>query len=195
MKINIKKKGLIRITSGSLKNKIIHVSKSNGIRPTSEKVRQAIFNCLTHSFPEYNFNIQNAKVADLYAGTGALGLEALSRGASHISFFENDETHLETIKKNIKLLNLSSNVKIYPNDPLSVISTLKPFDLILVDPPYGKGLIQRSINAIANFNLIKKSGIIVIESNIDESLIPPNGMQLLKSKKYGKTLIRFTANI
>ena len=120
-----------------------------------------------------------------------MGIEAISKGASHVSFFEINKKHLSVLKKNIESLNLLNKCQIYYGDSLSFMSSLSPFDLIIIDPPYGKGLAQGSINIIKKFNLIKGSGIIVVESDHKENLSLPVEFNLIKEKVYGKTKVSF----
>ena len=93
--------GKIRITAGTFKNKSLAVPQGDSVRPTSDRARQALFNRLEHSFSDIGFKLRGARVVDLFAGTGALGLEALSRGASHVTFVERDRTSLAVLKRNI----------------------------------------------------------------------------------------------
>ena len=181
----------MRVTSGKFKNKKINVSKELQLRPTIEKVRQAIYNTLEHGLGVSDFNIFSSTVADFFAGTGAMGIEAISKGASHVSFFEIDKENLSLLKKNIKALNVSNKCQIYYGDSISYMSSLNPFDLIIIDPPYGRGLAQESINAIKKFNLINESGVIVVESYYKENLNLPIGLKLIKEKVYGKTKVSF----
>ena len=120
-----------------------------------------------------------------------MGIEAISKGASHVSFFEINKEHLSILKKNTESLNLFNKCQIYYGDSLSFMGSLSPFDLIIIDPPYGKGLAQGSINIIKKFNLIKGSGIIVVESDHKENLSLPVEYNLIKEKVYGKTKVSF----
>ena len=181
----------MRITSGTLKNKKINAPNGLQLRPTIEKVRQAIYNTLEHGLGASDFNIFSSTVADFFAGSGAMGIEAISKGASHVSFFEINKEHLSVLKKNIDSLNLLNKCQIYYGDSLSFMSSLSPFDLIIIDPPYGKGMAQESINIIKKFNLIKGSGIIVVESDHKENLSLPVEFNLIKEKVYGKTKVSF----
>ncbi len=122
---------MLRIISGKFKNHRLHVPKGNVTRPTSALVRSAVFNILQCS-------IEDAHVLDLCAGSGAMGLEALSRGANHVTFVEKERFGAESIKKNIELLGCQSQAKVYMRDAFAALKQLSSdkFDLIYIDPPY-----------------------------------------------------------
>jgi 16S rRNA (guanine966-N2)-methyltransferase len=177
----------MRITGGFHKGRQIKIPK-RGVRPTKGIVRGAIFNVI-------GFHIQNAHVLDIFAGSGALGLEALSRGASSCVFIEKNSTIL---RENIKNL--------YPHAPtIHIISTdfragvrkiaTRQFDIIFVDPPYRKQYIQKTLALIMKYHLVRNNGVIIVEHHSDEVVKVPESLSLHKKKKYGETTVSFIVAI
>ena len=174
----------MRIAGGKNKGRRIKVSKK-GIRPTKGVVREAIFNVLSK-------RIQDADVLDVFAGSGALGLEAVSRGASSCVFIENNA---KTLMKNIKNLAASSRIKTIKDDFRVGLRRLrkKEFDIIFLDPPYHGNYIEKTTRLILLYNLLKNKGMIVAEHHSSEELILPDGLLILKRKNYGDTAVTFIA--
>jgi 16S rRNA (guanine966-N2)-methyltransferase len=156
------------------------------LRPTTDKVRSAIFNIITANFPDI---VVNAKVCDIFAGTGAMGFEALSRGAGKVFFIENDRTTLKYLRENSA--GLSDKTEIIPMDANKALNEIKDekFDIIFLDPPYNKGLIEPTIRKISEDKILKKQGIIVVEHHKKESFLIPDNLKLFKRKEYSDTII------
>ncbi|MDX8430859.1 MAG: 16S rRNA (guanine(966)-N(2))-methyltransferase RsmD [Candidatus Algichlamydia australiensis] len=122
--------GLIKILSGTLRGQSIRTPKGESTRPTTQLVRGALFDICQN-------RIQDAHLLDLFAGSGAIGIEALSRGAAHITLIENNRTAFQTLKSNIATLALQDQTELYLGDAFKLISRVKrPFDIIYIDPPY-----------------------------------------------------------
>jgi len=137
--------GKLRITAGAFKNRALKVPEGEAVRPTSERARQAMFNRLEHSFQDYGFRLRRARVADLFAGTGALGLEALSRGAAHVTFVEIARaTHL---KDNISALGVEDKTTVLTLDAAALPAAAQPYGLILMDAPYDFAVWRKSHSA------------------------------------------------
>ncbi len=150
-----------------------------------DKIRGAIFNIISANFPDI---LLNARVCDIFAGTGAMGTEAISRGAAHATFIETDKIALKFLKENIK--GLESRTKLIPYDARRAIDKLADeFDIIFLDPPYNLGLIQLIIDKLANFNILKQSGIVVIEHTKQEKFYLPDKFVIFKQKSYNEKMI------
>ncbi|MBF0117349.1 MAG: 16S rRNA (guanine(966)-N(2))-methyltransferase RsmD [Desulfobacterales bacterium] len=179
----------MRIIGGDLKRRTLSSVKGIQTRPTSDKLREAIFNIISS-------DVCGTIVVDLFAGTGALGLEALSRGSDFALFIDNNKTSLGVIEKNIQALGLTAKTKIQCWDILKNLSCLKlieaKFDIVFMDPPYNKNIIQPALVNLYNSNHIKKESLIIIEHSVLEP-IPTNfnGFELTDQRKYGKTLVSF----
>ena len=180
----------MRIISGKSRGRILRSPGSNsnaGIRPTADRVKEALFSILGH-------RIRGARVLDLYAGTGALGLEALSRGADLAVFVDNGVAAIELVNKNVELCGFSESSAIIRRDltrGLSFLRELSPvggFDLIFLDPPYRLGLVAQFLNGLADFQLLALDGLVVAEEGGEVELaeVYP-GLSLADHRHYGDT--------
>jgi len=164
--------------------------KSNKTRPTSDKVKGALFSIITGY-------VEEAEVLDLFAGTGSLGIEALSRGAKVATFVDRSEECINIIKENLIHTKLLEKAIIIRGNVSDVLKKLhlqgKSFDLIFMDPPYNKGLIVETLQQIEAYNLIKSGGFIIAEKSIGDEVPERIGKLVLVSEhKYGDTaLMRF----
>lgn len=151
----------MRIISGKYKSKKIETLKSNDTRPTTDKVRENIFNIL---------GTIDGSVLDLFAGSGALGIEALSRGASEALFIDGAKDAVKVLYANTE--EMDEDIQIFRNDYLRALKALKKrerqFDYIFVDPPYNKGLIDKVLVAILSCDVLKNDGTVIVESSKDE---------------------------
>jgi 16S rRNA (guanine(966)-N(2))-methyltransferase RsmD len=179
----------MRIISGVSKGRRLARPKSLIIRPTSDRVKESIFNLLGNE-------AEGKVVLDLFAGTGNLGIEALSRGAKRVVFVEKGRQALRLIWKNISQVGMRERSEIVPKDVSRAIGILKQrgefFDLILMDPPYEKGLIQRTLLKLISHRVYHNDSILVIEHNRREP-IPEKleGWNLIRQRRIGDTLISF----
>jgi 16S rRNA (guanine966-N2)-methyltransferase len=167
----------VRIIGGELKGRRLLVPPGRRIRPTSDRVREAIFDILG---PGWNFQ----KVLDLFAGTGSLGLEV-----------EQGKGALTILRGNVKALGLRSRVWVLPLAVKRGIAVLgekeEAFDLIFMDPPYGKGLVGKTLEEIARRGVITTTGVIVAEHSPREEILPPLGLVLSRQRRYGDTALSF----
>ena len=168
-------KGQVRITAGVFRGKALRVPEDGAVRPTSDRARQALFNRLEHSFQDYGFRLRGARVVDLFAGTGALGLEALSRGASHASFIEISSAARRVLGDNIASLDVDDKVSILTLDATALPVPSQSYDLALLDPPYDEGLAQPAIQSLAAKEWLNETGLMVIETAKGEALSAPGG--------------------
>lgn len=181
----------MRIVAGRFRGTALAAPKSYTIRPTSDRVRESIFNILGHGIED--FDLDGARVLDLFAGTGALGLEALSRGASFALFVDDSTEARGLIRRNIETLGQMGTTKLYrrsAND-LGFIGTLKPFGLLFADPPYGKGLAGKALQSARDGKWLESPCIAVVEECIDADFMPPDGFTLLDRRVYGDTAVHF----
>jgi len=179
----------MRIVAGKFRAKRIEAPKGLATRPTSDRVRQALFNVLEHGAPQFDFT--NARVLDLFAGSGALGLEALSRGARFCLFVEESADARAAIRRNVEALSLTGTSKIWRRDAtkLGEAGSMQPFDLIFLDPPYGKGLGLDALQSAAAGGWIRDGAVAVLEDRADAAVEPPASFEELDARVYGVTNI------
>lgn len=177
----------MRIISGDWKGRRLKALKGNATRPTSDKVKGAIFNILGDK-------VRGAKVLDLFAGTGSLSLEALSRGATEAVLIEKSRKAWEVVNDNIQMLGVQEQVQLYNMDAFSFLKQTRDegYDLIFVDPPYRQGFIDRVL-ALVNENIIlNPEGVIIIETASDEEITDDiASLEIRITKQYGDTKIWF----
>ena len=183
----------MRIVSGRFKGRTLKATGGAGLRPTSDKVRQAIFNIIEHSGFANALALEGARVVDLFAGTGALGLEALSRGAKYCLFIEDSADSRAIIRENVEALGLTGASKIWRRDAtnLGALDTLSPFDLAFLDPPYRKGLLAPALKGLASGGWLNGNALVVAEAAEDETIPTVEGYELLDDRIYGDTRIAF----
>lgn len=156
------------------------------LRPTSDRVREAIFNLLVNG--GYGTPLQGARVLDLFAGTGALGLEALSRGAAHTTFVENGKAALALLTRNIALMRASAETTTLRRDIRALGANPGPaFDVVFLDPPYGKAMGEAALTAAMAGNWLAPQALVVWEEGSAPTL--PEGFTLEDQRKYGDTLV------
>jgi 16S rRNA (guanine966-N2)-methyltransferase len=181
----------VRITGGAFRGRALAEPPDDRVRPTSDKVRQAIFNILGHN--NFGLDLDGAKVIDVFAGTGALGLEALSRGAAYALFVDDAAESRALIRRNVEALNLTGITKIWRRDaaemgPLGA-GAGGPFSLAFLDAPYRKGLTTRALASLLAGDWLTPNAVCVAETAADESLALPGGFRLLDTRSYGDTAL------
>ena len=181
----------MRITGGSLRGRVLIGPGAAKLRPTSDKVRQAIFNLLEHHPALAGFSLHGARVLDLFAGTGALGLEAISRGASYCLFVDDSAQGRALVRRNVEALGLTGVTKLWRRNAAAPgrLDTLAPFGLAFLDPPYRLGLIEPALNAMEKGEWLLPDAIIAAESAEDETIAPPPAYALLDRRVYGDTTV------
>jgi 16S rRNA (guanine966-N2)-methyltransferase len=179
----------MRIVAGKFRGASLEAPKGSATRPTSDRVRQALFNVLAHGAPRVEF--EGARVLDLFAGSGALGLEALSRGARFCLFIEESAAARAAIRRNVEALGLTGVTKIWRRDAtkLGEAGSLQPFDLIFCDPPYGKGLGERALAAAVEGGWVAPDAIAVLEERADQNIAWPASFEEIDRRRYGDTAI------
>ncbi|MCZ0813407.1 MAG: 16S rRNA (guanine(966)-N(2))-methyltransferase RsmD [Pseudomonadota bacterium] len=179
----------MRIIGGEFRgHKLASVGKGDAgahLRPTADRVRESLFNRLAGGFGS---PFESAVVLDLFAGTGALGLEALSRGAAKAVFVENGRTALRLLNRNIEICRVEERARVIRRDARKPgAPTGDPATLVFLDPPYGKGLGEAALSAALAGGWIAPGALIVCEEGVD--ITPPEGLHLLDSRRYGDTVI------
>jgi 16S rRNA (guanine966-N2)-methyltransferase len=186
----------VRITGGSLRGRALVPPPDERVRPTSDKVRQAIFNILAHNDFGIGFTLEGARVADLFAGTGALGIEALSRGARFCLLVDDSAESRALLRRNVEALNLTGATKIWRRDATALgpmtAGAGGPFDLVFLDPPYHKDLVPRALASLAEGGWPVPNALIVAETAEEEALSPP-GYRVLDTRSYGDTAVHILA--
>jgi 16S rRNA (guanine966-N2)-methyltransferase len=179
----------MRIVAGKFRGAQIEAPKGLATRPTSDRVRQALFNVLEHGAPRLDFN--GMRVLDLFAGSGALGLEALSRGARYCLFIEEDAAARAAIRRNVEALGLTGVTKIWRRDAtkLGEAGTLQPFQLVFCDPPYGKGLGERALAEAVHRGWAEQGAVAVLEERGDADIAWPSGLEEIDRRRYGDTQV------
>ena len=183
----------MRIVSGRFKGRPLKAPGDAAMRPTSDKVRQAIFNILEHAGFAADFSLEGARVVDVFAGTGALGLEALSRGAKYCLFIEDAADSRAIIRENVEALGLTGVSKIWRRDAtnLGALDTLAPFDLAFLDPPYRKGLLAPALKGLATGGWLNPNALVIAEAAEDEAMPVVEGYETMDDRVYGDTRIAF----
>lgn len=181
----------MRITAGQFKGRPLAGPKDMTVRPTSDKVRQAVFNILEHKDFGFPFALQGMRVVDLFAGTGALGLEALSRGARYCLFVDDSASSRALIRQNVEALGLTGASKIWRRDAASLgkLDTLGPFGLAFLDPPYRRDLLAPALKGLREGGWLVSPALAVVEVAEDESLPPAPGYEVLDDRIYGDTRV------
>ncbi len=174
----------MRIIAGDYKGRRLHSPLDNQIRPTTDKVKEAIFSILFSEIYESN-------VLDLFAGTGNLGLEALSRGARHCWFSDSSRDSLKLIRENIRYCRADEKATVIPGDFRKVLGNLtEPMDVIFLDPPYHKNLLLECFSLIREHGSLAEGGVIVAEHRKEEQLPEElENFSKLKERKYGTVVI------
>lgn len=164
----------MRVITGTAKGRKLLAPTNMDIRPTTDNVKESIFNII-------NFDIEDRTVLDLFAGTGQLGIEAISRGAKEVTFVDNNEASLSILRKNLDICHFYA--KVIKNDSISFLKTAPKYDLIFIDPPYDSDLYEEVFANIQLFDLLSVGGIIITESRKEKNL-PEVMFPYIKLKEY-----------
>ena len=179
----------MRIITGSAKGTKLKVPVGIDTRPTADRVKESVFNILSDI-------VVDAHVLDIFAGTGNLGLEALSRGAKTAVFIDNSNDSIAIIKENANHTKLAQQTEIYKNDVLRALDRFvqdeRSFDLLFCDPPYKKGFVQVVLEKLDQFPIMALGGVVVIEHSRHEKIADEwENLQLKRTERYGATLVSF----
>ena len=176
----------MRVVGGRLRSRPIASPKSDSVRPTSDRLREALFNILAHS---YGDPVTDARVLDLFAGTGAIGIEAISRGADYALFVDEGVEARALLRDNVESLGLGGVTRIFRRDAsrLGPAHPLDPFSLVFLDPPYSKGLAEKSLISARDGGWLMPEALLVVEEAADAGFKAPDGFAELERRRYDDT--------
>jgi 16S rRNA (guanine966-N2)-methyltransferase len=176
----------MRIVGGRLRGRALAAPKSQAIRPTADRLREALFNILIHA---YGDPVTGARVLELFAGTGALGLEALSRGAAFALFVDDGAEARALLRQNVEALGLAAVTRIFRRDAtkLGPVHPVEPFGLVFLDPPYGKGLAGKALMSAREGGWLTDGALIVVEEAADAGFKAPEGYEEIERRRYDDT--------
>src|SRR6201993_3376931 len=180
----------MRVVGGDLKGRNIVGPASRDIRPTADRLRESVFNILVHA---YDDPFQDARVLDLFAGTGALGIEAISRGAVFTLFVDNGAEARALLRNNVEALALGGITKVYRRDAtnLGPAHPMEPFSLVFLDPPYGKGLADKALTSLRDGGWLTPGALLVVEEAKAAGFKVPEGFSELERRAYDDTEFTF----
>jgi len=175
----------MRIIGGRLRGRALAAPKSQAIRPTADRLRESLFNILMHA---YGDPVTGARVLDLFAGTGALGLEAISRGARFALFVDDGAEARALIRQNVEALGLAAATRIFRRDAtrLGAAHPVEPFSLVFLDPPYGRGLAEQALACARDGGWLTDEALIVVEDSV-EAFKTPAGFDEIARRRYDDT--------
>src|SRR5215469_7836212 len=173
----------MRIVGGRLGGRTLAGPKSQGIRPTSDRLRESVFNILAHAHGD---PITGARVLDLFAGTGALGIEAISRGAAFALLIDDGAEARALIRQNVDALGLGQVTRVFRRDAtnLGMAHPVEPFGLAFLDPPYRKGLAALALASLCDGGWLLPDAIVVVEEAVEAGFAPPQGFVELERRAY-----------
>jgi len=182
----------LRIISGSARGRRLHPPKNSLIRPTADRVKEALFNILAVLQGDFD----GCRVLDIFAGSGNLGLEALSRGAGYTVFIDSQKESATLVNKNLCICGFAERARVLESEALEALGYLErseaPFRLVFIDPPYGHGLAEKALGYLACSRLIDEDSLVVVESSCKEALQNEYiGLRQFDRRVYGDTAIAF----
>ena len=180
----------MRIVGGRLRSRPLAGPKSHALRPTADRLRESLFNILTHA---YGDPLTGARVLDLFAGTGALGIEAISRGAAYALFVDDGVEARALLRDNVETLGLGGVTRIFRRDAtkLGPAHPLEPFSLAFLDPPYGKGLAEKALMSAREGRWLLPEALVIVEEAVTAAFAAPDGFTELERRSYDDTELVF----
>ena len=182
---------MLKIVGGKHRGRALEAPEGTNVRPTSSRAREALFNILAHaSWREDGTSpLLEARVLDAFAGSGALGLEALSRGAAHATFLDNDATSIRLIGENLRKLGEVKSAKVVRGDATRPPPAREACDLVFLDPPYRSGHAAAALSALADAGWLAPGAVVTVELAHNEDIIPPHGFEAIDERRYGAAKI------
>lgn len=176
----------MRVVGGRLKGRNLASPSSRNIRPTADRLRESVFNILVHA---YDNPIEDARVLDLFAGTGALGIEASSRGAKFTLFVDNGAEARALLRNNVETLGLGGVTKVYRRDAtdLGPAHPVEPFSLVFLDPPYSQGFAEKALASLRDGGWLTPGALLVVEEAKAAQFTTPEGFEELERRAYDDT--------
>jgi 16S rRNA (guanine966-N2)-methyltransferase len=180
----------MRVVGGRLRGRALAAPKSQAVRPTSDRLRESLFNILAHA---YGDPVTGARVLDLFAGTGALGIEAISRGAAFALLIDDGAEARALIRQNVDTLGLGAVTRVFRRDAtkLGAAHPVEPFGLVFLDPPYRKGLAEPALVALRDGGWLTSGALVVVEEATDAGFAAPDGFDELERRTYDDTELIF----
>jgi 16S rRNA (guanine966-N2)-methyltransferase len=180
----------MRVVGGRLRGRMLSAPTSQAIRPTSERLRETIFDILASRYAEM---LEGARVVDLFAGSGALGIEAISRGADFALFVDSGAEARALLRANVEALALGGVTRIWRADAtkLGRAPAGPPFDLAFLDPPYGQGLASPALAALVSGGWLRPDAVAIVEESAEAEVAAPEGLTLADTRTYGDTQLAF----
>ncbi|RTL48377.1 MAG: 16S rRNA (guanine(966)-N(2))-methyltransferase RsmD [Bradyrhizobiaceae bacterium] len=176
----------MRVVGGRLRGRNLASPSSDGIRPTQDRLRESLFNILMHA---YENPVLDARVLDLFAGTGALGIESVSRGATFALFVDNGAEARALLRNNVEALGLGGVTKVYRRDAtnLGPAYPMEPFSLVFLDPPYDKGLAEKALASLREGKWLTDNALVIVEEAKAAGFVAPGGYDELERRAYDDT--------
>jgi 16S rRNA (guanine966-N2)-methyltransferase len=183
----------MRIVAGSHRGRILQAPPGDAVRPTAERTREAMFNVLTHArwTADEGSPLADARVLDAFCGSGALGLEALSRGAAACLFLDRSQTALDFVRRNAAALQEEARVTLLRSDALKPPPARTPVTLAFLDPPYGENLTVPALTALAGHGWLAPGAIVVVEADRRDPFVPPDRFEPLDQRSYRYTTVHY----
>ncbi len=183
----------MRIVAGSHRGRTLETPPGEAVRPTSERTRGAVFNILTHArwAVDEGSPLTGARVLDAFCGSGALGLEALSRGAASCLFLDRSQIALDAVRRNAAALHEDERITLLRSDALKPPPARLPVTLALLDPPYGENLAVPALTALAERGWFASGAVVVVETNSRDPFLPPDSFERLDQRQYRYTTVYF----
>lgn len=181
----------MRIIAGRHKGRTISAPPGRGVRPTPDRVREAVFNILEHGAAGKAAGVAGLRVLDAFCGTGALGLEALSRGAAHATFVDDSPEAVAACRRNVRELGERDRATVFRTDCLNPLRSPGAVDVAFSDPPYRGNLAAPSLAALAASGWIAPGTLCVVQTSAAETFAAPDGFATLEDRRYGATRVRF----
>ena len=178
----------MRVIAGTHKGRRLYEPKGKETRPTSDRLRESIFNILAHRWPDH---LVGARVADIFAGSGAMGIEALSRGAKYAVFVEKHTAGRDLISRNLQTMGLAGKAQVIEGDARKLPQVEVAFDLVLMDPPYRRGLGEAALEALQQPGWLRQGTLVVLEAGADENLGIPSGYKVSDRRAQGDSQVIF----
>ena len=175
----------MRVITGTARGRKLREPAGMDVRPTTDMVKESACNII-------QFRIEGARFLDLFAGTGQMGIEALSRGASEAVFVDTSQESLKIVRENLKICGFEERARVVRGDSIAYLRSGEKFDVVYVDPPYSTDLLEKAVNFATGFDILNENGIIICESRTDKTVPDPErGGYARREYRYGK--IKLTA--
>ena len=169
----------MRVITGTARGRKLREPSNSDIRPTTDKVKESVFNIVQFLLPD-------ARVLDLFAGTGQLGIEALSRGAREAVFVDASQEAIKIIKENLRITKLEDRAKVVKTDSLMYLKAGEKFDVVFIDPPYAGDLLEKAVKLATSFDILNENGIIICESEKEKAIEVLSNNYYSREYKYGR---------